>query len=367
MRQLGLAVSPFMVVAALAAALAAPAPAAPGDGEGYSLMGPLRERDMWPIGLTQLAMVPLESSAALGPGWTFETVLTHSNTFAKTSGVESYLEHRGGGREPVTAADVRAMLRRPGDLLYVDGEFGVFAATAHYQASPRLSFFASLPVYYFTGGAFDRTIEAFHRTFGFGQDDRNLVTRDQFWEVYRVGGQTVVVRGAPDGGAGDPILGARYRLLPLASHWDLIAGGAIKVAMHDAGALSTGGSDVGIQLALHRAFDRQAVYLDVSAVHLGGPQPDPTVDRHTLPAYVFAYELGLTHHSSAVAQIYISPSAFSHSEVADLTVPRYEVLAGFRQRHGASVWFFDLIENFLHNDNTPDVGVQLGVTFRLGR
>lgn len=339
--------------------------AADAGAEGYSLLGPLRERDMTPYHLARLEMMPVESSAALGDGWTFEADLTHTNTYARSAKAADHLIGRGG-RQPVTRSDVDAILAVPGDVFYLDGELGLFAATAHYQVDQRLGFFVTLPVYTMTGGVFDSTIEGFHRTFGLAQGGRDQVARNQFRVVYRVGREQLVEIGAPGSGLSDPILGWRYRLLPPASRWDLIVAGAVKVASRRPGALSTGGSDVGMQLALHRAFGRQAVYLDVSVVHLGGPFPDPGVDRRVLPAAVAAYELGITHHASAVLQIYVSPSVFTHSGVPELTQDKNEIVGGFRFQRGAVAWFVDIVENFIHLENTPDVGAQLGLSWQVG-
>lgn len=333
--------------------------------EGYSLLGPLRERDMTPYHLTRLEMLPTESSAALGPGWTVETELTHTNTYARSTLVADRIIVRGG-RKPVTAADVRSFLAVPGDVAYLDGEFGLLAATVHYQLDRRLGFFVTLPFFYSTGGIFDAVIEDYHNLFGFPQGGRDQVSRNEFRVVYRVGREQVVEIGSPDSGLSDPILGVRYRLLPPSSRWDLIVQSAVKVATREPGPLSTGGDDLGVQLALHRTFGRQAVYLDASAVHVGGPYADPRVDRRILPAWVAAYELGLTHHTSLVLQVYVSPSVFSRADIPELTQDKNEIVGGFRFQHGPVAWFVDIIENFIHLENTPDVGAQLGASWKLG-
>ncbi|HVR08670.1 MAG TPA: DUF3187 family protein, partial [Thermoanaerobaculia bacterium] len=334
--------------------------------EDYSLQGPLRERDMTPLHLTRLEMMPTERSEALGEGWTVETDLTHTNTFAKTSLVRGFLFLRGV-REPFIAADATALLSKNRDLLYLDGEFGLLATTLHYRSTERLSFFSTLPFYYFTGGVFDPAIEAYHRAFGLGQDGRDFVTQNQFGVVYQVGRERVVEIGAPGSGLSDPILGVRYRLLPAATRWDLILVTAVKAAVRSRGALSTGGSDLGLQLALHRTVGPHGIYLDVSAVRFGGPQPDPRVDKRAVPAFTGAYERGITRRTSAVVQLYISPSVFRHADAIELNQTKFEVLAGIHSQRGAFVWTFDLIENIVHNDNTPDVGAQCGVTWKLGK
>lgn len=76
--------------------------------------------------------------------------------------------------------------------------------------------------------------------------------------------------------------------------------------------------------------------LDVSAEHPDGPLADPNADWRLIPAYVAAYEFGLTHHTSAVGQLHVSPSVFRHSDVI-----------------------------VLHSDNTPHIGAHLSLTWKI--
>jgi Protein of unknown function (DUF3187) len=348
------------LVAATILMAAGVAPAA--TAQEYSLLGPLRVRDMTPYHLARLEMMPAAASSALGDGWSFEADLIHTNTYALSHAAADHLIARHA-RLPFTRADADALLRARGDVFYLDGELGLLAVTAHYQVDRRLGFFVTLPIYYFSGGVFDSTIESFHNAFGLPGGGRDLTTRNQFRVVYRAGREQVVEIGAPASGPSDPILGARWRLLADGG-WEALAQAAVKVAARSApGALSTGGSDLGLQLALHRRVGRQGVYLDLSAVRAGGPYPDPRVDRRLLPAYVAAYELGLTHHTSAVAQVYVSPSVFKHADVGALTQNKNEILAGIRSQRGPLVWWLAFIENFIHLENTPDVGAALGLAW----
>jgi hypothetical protein len=368
--QLPLAGFAARIARAAVACLATLAVASPAAADDYVLQGPLRGRDMTPFHLSRLEMLPARSSSALGDRWSLEVDLAHTNTFAKSKAVDEYLVARGR-RQAITRRDVEALLAIKGDVFYLDGEIGLLATTLHYKAGERLGFFLAWPAIYYTGGIFDTAIEGFHRSLGLGNADRQRVARNEFRMVYRIGREQVVQLAAPESGPSDPVLGVRYRLLPPASRWDLIVEAAVKVAVHSAGALSTGGSDLGLQLALHRVFGtqgRQAVFLDASEVHLGGALPDRRVDRNNVPALVTGYEIGLTRRTSAVAQLYVSPSVFRSiilGGVPQLIQTKFEILAGVRSQRGPLTWQLAIIENIFHLENTPDVGALLGVTWRL--
>jgi hypothetical protein len=65
-----------------------------------------------------------------------------------------------------------------------------------------------------------------------------------------------------------------------------------------------------------------------------------------------------------VAQVYVSPSVFKRADVGPLTQTKNEILAGIRSQRGPLVWWLTVIENFIHLENTPDVGAALGVAWK---
>jgi hypothetical protein len=45
---------------------------------------------------------------------------------------------------------------------------------------------------------------------------------------------------------------------------------------------------------------------------------------------------------------------------------RQRLPAAFRTQRGPLTWYVDVIENIVHDNNTPDVGAHLGATWKLG-
>src|SRR6266581_6979392 len=116
---------------AVGAALVAFALAAtPARGE-TELLGPLRIRDMTPFNLLRLDMLPAHAVAAGRGSWAIEADLSYTNTFVMSDNVRTYLEGRHR-REPLTQADVDAILGLGEDAYYVDGESGLLDITVHY-------------------------------------------------------------------------------------------------------------------------------------------------------------------------------------------------------------------------------------------
>jgi hypothetical protein len=354
----------------LAAAPLAATPAPTGSaGERWTLLGPLRSHDLTPFGLHQLQMLPPPAVFPCPGRWAIEAELDYSNTFALSDTVSRYLaERQGGRRAPITAADVDALLAQPGDLYYVDGEFGMLNLTAHYSLTDRWGVYLAVPLYYYSGGFLDSFIESFHGSFGFGTAERNLVTQNRFDVIYRLHGSRVVQLGAPSGGAGDPVVGAHYSLRPDGAPWDVLLEAALKVPVGGERAfLSNGQTDFGVQISLRRKFVRQAIYFSLGAVHLGGPPTGLDPGRQTLPSYSMAYEFAITHHTGAAVQLNWSPSAVQHSQLVGILDPRVEVLLGLRNERGRWVYSLASTENLFYFRNTPDIGFELGVAYKLGR
>jgi hypothetical protein len=72
-------------------------------------------------------------------------------------------------------------------------------------------------------GVFDSLIESFHDTFGFGQMGRDLVARNQFQFIYRVGDVRIAqLERETNDGFGDPVIGVRYSLPQPRFGWDVV-------------------------------------------------------------------------------------------------------------------------------------------------
>jgi Protein of unknown function (DUF3187) len=348
--------SPIAAALALVVSTLAAAPAW-GDAE---LMGPLRIRDMTPFNILRLDMLPAHAVTG-GPGsWAIEAEISYTNTFMMSGNVRTYLE-RHGERHALTPADVNAIQSLGEDAYYVDGEFGLLDLTFHYAVSRRSSIYLTLPMYDFTGGFLDGTVEGFHDTFGFGAAGRDFVARNRFQAVVSFGGERVSVLDSPvDGGLGDPVLGVRYHWPLGESHWRLVLDGAAKVALRgERPFLSTGSNDYGLQASLQGKFRRQGIYLSASVVRTNGRVLDVPVGSHVIPTLTVAYEVGVTPHTSAILQLYASESAIRDTPIAEIKANKYQASLGLRSRRGRLVYGFAVTENVANFQNTPDVGVTL--------
>jgi hypothetical protein len=247
------------------------------------------------------------------------------------------------------------------DAYYVDGEFGLLDLTLHYAVSRRSSVYLTLPVYDYTGGFLDSTVEGFHDTFGLGSAGRDYVDRNRFQAIASLGGQRVALLGSPvEGGLGDPVLGVR-RNWPLGeSHWRLVVDGAAKIALRgEKPFLSTGANDYGLQASLQGKFRRQGLYFSASAVRTDGRVLGVPVGRRVIPTVTAAWEAGLTRSTNVILQLYASESAVRDTPIEEIKANKYQASLGLRSRRGKLVYGFAVTENLVNFQNTPDVGLSL--------
>ncbi len=331
--------------------------ATPAQGQ---LMGPLRIRDMTPFNILRLDMPPAHAVTA-GPGsWAIEAELSHTNVFVMSGNVKGYLERRDTSG-PLTQADADAILELGEDSYFVDGEIGLLDLTFHYGITRRLSLYFTLPVYDFTGGFLDGTVDGFHERFGFGSAGRDLVARDRFQAVASLRGRRIAVLEPPvDNGLGDPVVGVR-RSWPLKqSRWTLVLDGAAKIALRDEPSfLSTGSNDFGLQASLQGKFARQGIYLGASFVRTDGRVFGIPLGSRVVPTLTAAYEVGLTRRTNAILQLYASESAIRDTNIEEIKENKYQASLGLRSRRGNLVYGFAVTENLANFQNTPDLGLSL--------
>jgi len=345
----------------LAAVLAfAPRPASAQDAFG----GPLRIRDMTPFNLLRLEMLPAQVDTRPAGSWGFDADLSWANTFIMSGNVRDYLAGHHPRRSPLTQEDVDAIFRMGQDAYYVDGEFGLLDLTADYVFAPRSSIYLTAPLYDFTGGFLDSSIEAFHRAFSLDQQGRDLVARDRFQSVVAIGGLHAAYLEAPArGGLGDPVLGLRHSF-SLGPRWGLVLDGAVKHAIRgETSFLSTGTDDFGVQAALQGTFARQVVYLSTSFVRTDGRVLGVRLGSRVVPTLTAAYEHTLTRHTAAIAQLYVSQSAIRDTNLSEIDANKLELSAGLRHRRGSLEYGLAVTENIGHFENTPDIAISASLAW----
>jgi hypothetical protein len=333
----------------------------------WSHIGLLRARDLTPFGLLRLDMLPAHTADAKEGSWTFEVQYAYQNTFVMSDNVEAYLKRRDVGREPLRPEDAAAILAFPDDAYYVDGEVGLADLILQRRLNKYWSAYVTVPYIRYGRGVFDSLIESFHDTFGFGQMGRDLVARDQFQFIYRVGDARIAqLTRQTDDGFGDPVLGVRYSFPEPRFGWDLVVEAAAKIAVDgERFLLSTGKDDYGLQVTLQRRFGqtgRHAVYVSGSGVYYagGGPAGD---ESEVIPTLIAGYSYGLTRHTSLILQGYASQSVVRDSTIEELTDDKYQYSLGLQTRTDNFLISLAFTENVSNLQNTPDIGVQLGIAY----
>lgn len=335
------------------------------SGQFYGL---LRSRDLSPFGFLRLDMRPAHA-VSLEPGtWAIETEIGYQNTWALSPQVERYLQSlEPTGRRRLGPAEVEAIEDLPGENYLLDIETAVFDVTFHYKLSRDWTAYAIASAITYQGGFLDSTIEQFHDTFGFSSFGRPAIERNQAALIYDLKGAHVVLLDKPtDGGLTDPTIGVRYTGWQPLQNWRLSLESAVKIPV--AGRrllLSTGRTDYGVQASLQRPGNRHAIYVDVAAVYYAGASQPAPQDLQIVPTLVVGYEYQLTARTNVNLQGYASTSVYSHdqTDLDELTGTKYQYSIGLRHRWDNLIFTFGITENVQNVNNTPDVGLQLGVAF----
>lgn len=334
----------------------------------WSHVGLLRARDLSPFGLLRLDILPAHTADAEAGTWTFEVQTAYQNTFVLSDNARDYLRGRGIGRQPLRPEDAAAILALPDDAYYVDGEVGLADLIVQRRISNYWSTYLSVPYIHYGEGMLDSTIESFHDAIGFSQQGRDLVARNRFQIVYGIGDvQFAQLDRETKGGFGDPVLGVRYSLPQPRFGWDVVVELAAKIAVDgERFLLSTGQNDYGAQLTMQRRIGktgRHAVYLSGSAVYYAGGPEVPGDESQMIPTLIAGYSFGLTQSTSLILQGYASRSVIQDSTVEELTDDKYQLSIGLQSRGKNVLWSLAVTENISNFENTPDIGVQLGLAY----
>jgi hypothetical protein len=353
----------LITVAALACGL--PAAAQAEDGQLYGL---LRSRDLTPFGFLRLDMRPAHAVSIKPGSWAIETQVDYQNTWALSPEVEDYLTAlEPTGRRNLTAADVQAIRDLPGENYLLDLELALLDVTFHYKISNIWTAYLIASGVSYQGGFLDSTIEGFHDSFGFSSFGRPAVSRNQVNLIYDLKSTQFTSLETPtDGGLLDPTLGVRYTGWTLPGNWHMATEIAVKVPVAGRRTLlSTGRTDVGVQVSLQRRGQHHAFYVDAAAVYYDGSTELSPQESQIVPTLILGYERMLTSRTNVNLQGYMSPSVYSRddTDLDELLGQKYQLSLGLRHRMNNFLVTFGVTENLQNINNTPDIGFQFGVAW----
>jgi hypothetical protein len=328
--------------------------------------GLLRARDLTFFSLPHLDMRPAHA-VAVGPGgWGLEAQAGYQNTWSLSREVERYLVGLPGRRE-LGPQELAAILALPGENYLIDAEIGLLDVTAHYKLSGHWGVYAIASAVSFSGGVGDGTIERFHDRFGFSSFGRKALSRSRVNVVLDLRDAQRVSLGSPTrGGMLDPTIGLRYSGLRLPERWNLVLEAAVKLPVNGRREfLSTGDAEPGLQATLQYFGDRHALYAAVSAVRYGADDILPGNSRRTVPTAVLGVEYRWSERTHWLLQAYASRPWRSRREtdLTDLTRTKYQASLGVYRAFGSTLLSFAVTENLQNHNNTPDIGLQLGLAW----
>jgi hypothetical protein len=255
----------------------------------------------------------------------------------------------------------------PGENYLLDLEAGLLDVTLHYKFNKDWTGYVIASAVTYGGGFLDGAIEEFHDSFGFSSFGRPAASRNDVNLIYDLKGGDVALAGTPvSSGVFDPTIGVRYVGLELPGTWRLALEAAVKVPISGSRLLlSTGRADYGIQAYLQRRGRRHALYLDLAAVYYAGAQFPVEQDAQLLPTVILGYERALTERTNVNLQAYVSESVYSRkqTDLDELLSEKYQLTLGLRHRRGGFLYSFGVTENVQNYNNTPDIGLQLGLVY----
>jgi hypothetical protein len=304
--------------------------------------------------------------------WSFETEFATQNTWAMSPEVETYLmDLEPSGRRPLGQAELTAIRDLPGENYLVDLESTTVDVTLNYRFSSHLSGYLITSAVSYDRGFLDGIVERFHDAFSLSSYGRPAIARNGVNLIYDLKSNSYASLGSSptSGGVLDPTIGLRYSGISLGRSWNLSVDAAIKLAVNgERELLSTGRSDYGLQATAQWRGARQAFYANASAVYYSGGEFLVEHDTQIIPTLIVGYEYALTANTNLNIQGYASPSVYSHrdTDLDELLANKYQLTAGFRHRRNNVLILFGITENVQNINNTPDIGLQLGLSWMPG-
>lgn len=229
----------------------------------------------------------------------------------------------------------------------------------------RLEVRLEVPFTLRTGGLLDKPIEGFHDAFGYVQAGRDAFPRNRFRVVfYPTSGGEVRLDDADTGlDAGDIAFSARWALYE-GTKW-LPAVGLSPTLKIPTGQNEGGGVDGAISFYVSKKIWKAYGYFGLQYTRYGQGEILGISMRPEQWSFLSCLEIPVSDRISLLVQDLIQTGAARHFYA--FSESTHELAAGLKFRfHPEALLEFALIENLFNYDNSPDIGVHLGLSWRFG-
>jgi len=248
-----------------------------------------------------------------------------------------------------------------GEVMRAEIEFGL-------GLGKRFELDVEAPFLLHTAGAFDTVIDSYHDRFGLPDGGRSSFAQDRYVMGLETPGGSVFVDQAPGSlRPGDLVLTGRLALLAARGRRPgITASLAAKLPTGSAGRLDGSGStDYGASLLASGRFGRSSWNGGYAIVHPGDWSLAPRLSLQQARSAFGAYAFSISARSALVVQVLRTSGPFHYRPGSDLGRTAMEAAFGARHRLiGGRILEWAVIENLDRYQNTPDIGVFLGLTLR---
>tara|TARA_B100000029_G_scaffold389840_1_gene386347 strand:- start:46781 stop:47869 length:1089 start_codon:yes stop_codon:yes gene_type:complete len=322
------------------------------------LAGPFMLRDQFPIRALFLGLRP--ETGHLLPLKTSQWVVRscYSNTYASTRPLG----------DPIVAGDYYKSAPLNEYRLFADTETLRVALDLDWRLISMLQIGLTLPFIRHSGGFLDGFVEDFHKLFKLTNGGREETPRNNHGVfVVRNGKFWIENTKAASFSLGDIVLRIK---LPLYHHKDIFnisMSGALKLPTGNIDKL-TGSGGIDVQAALFASlspYKRLAVHYNLSHSWLGNPLQTKAFPVRSILTNLIAFEYLATNRLKAQVQINSNTGPFPDSRLGPLNRTAFEVSGGTKYGFSDNMTLeLAIIENLSQYQNTPDIGIHVGILWR---
>lgn len=323
--------------------------------------GPFMQRDQFPVRMLFLGLRPEAGDLLPLRSMQWAVQFDYANTFASTFPVGDRL----------IADDYYRAAPADEYRLFVDTESLRLSVDLDWRIASRLQVGATMPFLKHGGGFLDGVIEEFHGAFNLSNGGREWAPRNDYG-VFVVRDRRFWIRSVESAAfrPGDLVLRMKTPLNLGREGFDLAFAGAVKLPTGNLETM-TGSGGWDFQAALFATWrpgwSKRDMVIHGNLAHsrLGRATMGEGFPLRSITTLVLAFEYRTTDRLAALLQTLVNIGPFPGSRLGPLNRTAIEATAGVRYAMSESLSLdIGLTENLSQYQNTPDVGLHVGIVWR---